>query len=367
MNKLYCQLIVFANTPHLQQIYTGLFLLNKKGYIKLSQIIENTDLLNENIEEHLKDTKKYHCRLIINNKIKVYYDLHDSWEIDKKELKECHIYFKRSYDENALEIYGKLKEKIKPLGINFWALHEHFDLFAIKRNIFLKNEVKDKIYSSLVSLKIFDTKLQITRIPYLETIPDIFQEPKIFFITRTWNPNPKYKLSEKKEKERKALNDKRAECISLLRKEFGDRFIGGFSHNEYTREHYRDLLLPKEMTYITKRRNYMETIEACPIGISTEGWHSCIPWRIGEYLIKGRAIVTEKISHKVPGDFVENINYLAYQTPEECLQCTKELFYNDLKRQNMMLENSKYYFEYVKAEKLVLNSLITALKVFSKQ
>jgi hypothetical protein len=340
--------------------------LKKSGLISLKQQIIHKNLINENLPVHIKDAKAYHCQVVLNDQISLYYDLHDSWEIDEEALKKCDLYFKRSFDEKALcgKYDNTVLKKIKPLGINFWAVPDHFSLFKLKRDLLSKDDFKRKFYHLLVASGVFDSQLQLTRISDLETIPDTDQEPKIFFITRTWDPHPENKYSEKKEKERKEINEKRAECIRLLQKEFGEKFVGGFFHSEYARQTYKDLLLPENLLSITRRREYMKTMESCPIGISTRGWHECIPWRIGEYLIKGRAIITEQIEHKVPGNFSENKNYLAYDTPEECLKHAKDLFNDHEKRKKMMLDNFRYYYNYVKAENLVLNSLLTALETF---
>ena len=358
--KLHCKLIVYSNERHLQQIYTGLALLEKNGFITLEQELQNVNTFDNTKLPHLRNSKLTHCKLIVNNKITLFYDMHDSWEVDEEELEKCNRYFKRSYSAEKLKALGSIAKKVHPFGLNFWSFLDTFDPYHMERSLRVRTDFSKRKFYLLYSFPFLDTFSQTVRLSKLQIFPDIFEKPKIFFLVKAFDPDQISDHTPDKIKEREAINETRAETIRLLQQEFGSNFIGGFSHSPYAMTKYKKYLIPDKT--ITKRDNYIKTMQGCSICIATTGLHGSIGWKVAEYTASGSAIVTEKLNYEIIGDFKKDQNYLEFTTPQECLKQVKLLYTDEKLRRKMMMRNILYFSKYVQPDQLVLHSLTKSLE-----
>lgn len=351
--NLKCELIVNSDVEHLQQIYVGFSLLHQKGFLELSQTIPDEFRQNKNDSRRWVDYKFFNAKVIVNDKISVCYDTHDWNKIDEQILSESDFYFKRSYDENYV---SKLKEKHKifPLGLNYMVTNSTTDLFKIQRAKFYDAMQKLKtVIKEMQKPDTFGKKAEAEQINNLEAFPDFIVEPKIIFMTRVWNPQ---NIEDTKQKEAvENINETRAECIRILRKEFGDRFFGGLEVDEFSTEKYKDCLLPNQN--FSKKRNYLENLKNFPICVATTGLNNSIGWKFAEYVALSKAIITEPLFFQVPGNFEKNKNYLEFTTPETLLEAATKLFENKNLRGEIMINNYQYYQASLRPDSLVLNTL----------
>jgi len=348
---LKCELIVSSNTPHLQQLYTGFSMLHKSGIIKLEQTIKpiikegNSTLYNDD-----------YLIVIINNKT-LFYDIHDSDEIDLDNLSSCDFYFKRSYSQNKINTLKKYQSKIFPLGLNYEVLPNHVDYFAIKRNWFFCKSI-DRLKHTIKTLDAHNILHFSEREKYLQNLPEPELPPKIIFMTRTWNPYDKIR-KDSKVKERVEINDMRAACINELRREFKDDFFGGFMHTSYAKENYPEALL--EHNYFSKKSNYIDMLRHYPICISTTGLHSSIGWKFAEYVAFSKAIITEKLNFETTGSLSVGSNYLEFSDLNSCLEAAHSLFTDKDLRSLLMKNNALYYHKHLKPDQLILQTILHAL------
>ena len=357
--KLHCRLIVYSNEQHLQHVYTGFSLLEKSGFITLDQEIQNVHTFDNRKPPHLRNARLTHCKVILNDQITLFYDIHDSWEVDEEELEKCDHYFKRSYSTEKLKDLGIIAKKIHPLGLNFWSFLDQFDPYHMRRTLKVSVNLKTRIFYLLYSFPFFDTLSQTVRLSKMQIFPDIFEKPKIFFLVKAFDPDQISDHTPDKIKEREEINETRAKTIRLLQEEFGSDFIGGFNHSPYTIKKYEKYLIPDKT--ITKRDNYMKTMQSCSICIATTGLHGSIGWKVAEYAASGSAIITEKLNYEVIGNFKKDQNYLEFTSPQECLEQVKLLYTNEKLRREMMLKNILYFSKYVRPDQMVLHSLTKAL------
>ena len=135
--------------------------------------------------------------------------------------------------------------------------------------------------------------------------PVIFKEglTKIVFFTRLWeNENN--------------INSTRIEIIRRLKKEFGDRFIGGLYDSELARSLAPDIILSKRQT---ERGRYLRLVQDSDICIGSTGLHDSIAWKTAEYVAMGKAIVCEELQYEVPGNFLSEKNYIPFSGIDECI------------------------------------------------
>ncbi|HYH15821.1 MAG TPA: hypothetical protein VD794_11400 [Flavisolibacter sp.] len=346
---LECEFEYVAN-PHLMQIYAGFFELHKKGIIRLKARPVG------------KATSGPHILVVtINKKYKVAYDALDgfSWIIGDKEQNlsyfqnnfKVDFYFKRSFHQQLYQ-YKPANCHIFPLGLNY-NVYPDYNMLAY--NPTLKDKLKyvlktNRLFNRVSSKNFFYAK-------DFEHHPTNHSVDRILFITRAWDPQEA--RWEGARPHREMVNQMRAECIRLCRKEFGDRFTGGLSTDAYSTKHFADLIIPNEYT---GKSRFLQAVKEHSICIATTGLHDSIGWKLGEYVAASRAIVSEPLHYEVPGNFKKDQNYLAFETPAQLIEQIQKLLDNKELILQMMQNNHQYYTDYVKPDKLVLNTLLQVLQ-----
>jgi hypothetical protein len=80
-----------------QQLYTDFHLLQRSGFLRLSQQVGRTPVRYLNDAPHLRDAGHAHLGVIVEPRLRLHFDTHDAREVAPGELEECDFYFKRSY------------------------------------------------------------------------------------------------------------------------------------------------------------------------------------------------------------------------------------------------------------------------------
>ena len=343
MAKMKCTLIAHSISRHLQHVYTGFNLLQKRGVIDLDQVIVKEDIVDENKLQHLRDHKHAQLTVVLNDKIKIFYDTHDSGEIDEYYLHASDYYFKRSYSPAFLP--SPEKEKIFPMGLYYPILPDGFDKLGVQR-AFSVAKGRKKISEALSFIEWFDSFRYTARVSDLWSFPDYDAPPKILFMVMAYDPHDKQDRADEKVEERRYINEARAQCIAMLRKEFKDNFYGGFIHTGYAVKNYKEFLMPDKT--LSSRKNYMNLLKSYPICLATTGLHLSIGAKFAEYIAFSKAILTEKLNFEVPGNLQKDKNYLEFSTPENCVENAEKLFSDKVLRNSMMTNNAKYFHAYTR-------------------
>ena len=245
----------------------------------------------------LKDSSIVSNGAVLNiNGDKIFFDYSDdSLFLDKPE--KFNLYFKRSLrkkDENS---------NVIPLNFNVPLAYKSFSLLMN-----LKSDLLLDKWSRIEVLKAFDIYglasksshcvLDIRRYP--ENVID--NGGKVLFHTRLWNPD---NHPDDDEKERRVLqNDFRINACRIIKKNFKDASVGLFSDN-LSQKLAPDLLLdPKE----SKKNNYLNRLKNYDIGIADDGLKNTPGWKIGEYLLFGKAVITTPLD-VVLNNFKETVHY----------------------------------------------------------
>jgi len=347
-------LVEYKNISHLNQLYTGFKFLHDANVINLqfSKTISHLELKNKPV-----------IKVILDDSVVIYYDSLDGFNwIDKDEssnLKyffntfKCDYYFKRSYN-SSLEMKG-LGFKVLPLGL-YYNITPYFDvqksnLIGVFKKKFKNNKLARKL-------------LKVNRNFYtkdFENYPNLdFYSPKILFSARLWDPSKA--LNKQNEFQRKEINEFRMDIVKRLKIEFGDNFIGGISIDSYSSTCLsKEYLLPFEFT---NREFYLKTMKQSAICIATTGLHNSIGGKLTEYVAASRAIITEPLHYKVPGEFKKDKNYLEFNNVEQLIDNVNLLLQNKNRLREMMVSNSNYYNNSLRPDRLVFNTLIQTLLKF---
>ena len=341
--------VEYTSSGHLMQIYSGFFELAKKGIINLSI-------------KRLKYSSSADpiINVVVDKKHRVIYDTIDglNWirggveenltHFQKKYIAD--FYFKRSYNERMQE-YAPANCKVFPLGLNY-------NIQPDKNLLFLTDSVNDKIkyiFKTNKLLKKFSGKTFYHASDF-EYYPIKPKENKILFFTRLWNPDES--KSESSREHRKQINIMRVQCIEACRKKYGKMFTGGLIMDAYASKHHKELAIPD---HFTKKGNYIASVKDHTICIATTGLHDSIGWKLAEYVAASRVVVTEPLKFSLPGNFNKGENYFEFETPEQLISQIDFLQSNPGQVLQTMKNNYYYYNNFVKPERLILNTLLTVV------
>lgn len=125
---------------------------------------------------------------------------------------------------------------------------------------------------------------------------------KVIFYTRLWNPDNHV---DSDEKERRGLqNEFRIESCRIIKRNFKNASVGLFPDG-LSSKLASDLLLDVKQTSI---KGYYNVLRQSDIGIADDGLKDTPGWKIGEYLLFGKAVITTPLNIAVD-NFHENVNY----------------------------------------------------------
>ena len=354
MPEIDCTLTSHSLAEHLRPVYTGFLLLHRRGVIRLLQHCTHEAVATPDLQ-HLRDTSGAHLRVLLDHRIRLHYYVHDSHEIHPAKVERCDFYFKRSFLRPYVDRLPRGSEKILPLGLNYSVLPDCVDAPALQRALLLAANPLQKLLACVDALDSQNVLRYNARLRDLEAEPDCNAPPKVLFLVNAYDPFDRPDRTPEKIEEYTWINETRARCILLLRKELGPNVLAGFTHNPYTRRQYPGLLAERHA--VTRKKNYLRTVRSHGICVATTGLHGSIGWKFAEYISLGRAIVSERLRHEVPGDLRAGRNYLEFGTPEECVGRCVQLLQDRLARARMVLANAKYYRQYVRPDSMVLNTL----------
>lgn len=336
-----CHLLCHGTSEHLSQLFTGFSLLHSAGEILLSQEYRRQNNFDASRPQHLRDARRAHLLVLVNRRIKLYYDCHDSYEIDEPAAAEVDCYFKRSYEPS--QVPDTLKGKVFPLSLNYEVYPDEFDDFELQRCSALQQN------SIAPQMPLFRPTLENMHAP-----PDP-QVKGVLFMTRAWDPFDDPDRSQEKITERILINETRARCIELLKEQFGSCFLGGFLHTDYAARNYQSALLQDNED--STKENYIKLLRDHAVCVATTGLHGSIGWKMGEYVAFSRAIVSERLNYQIPGEFKPGQNYLEFSEPKQCVEAVDKLLSNADLRYGMMKANHLYYLTFLKPDRIIRRTL----------
>lgn len=349
MGRLPCHLILSGDSPHIRQVVTGFYELAAAGAVELRV---SGDIRGTGNEWHDQLT----LRAVIAGE-RVIYDANDGWYISPElqpYLNNAHYYFKRAIDPERLEGVPTSLELV-PLGLNY--------LVTSRRNLWHRGvrpfdgrrlAKSTARRASVPASRLGLPDVRDMHIADFEVPPTAGTDPKILFMCRAW-PTDDPSQSDYLRADCEAVNEMRAECIRAARSEFGDRFYGGFARDAFTEREYGDCLLPNQKA--SERGAYLARVRASSVCVATTGLHGSIGWKMGEYVAASRAIVSEPLCYRVPGDFAAGRNFLEFTSMESFIEAVQRLLDDVALREEMMRVNWAYYRRWVRPDAQVLRTL----------
>ena len=285
--------------------------------------------------------------VVTDDGLRFIYDMNDGYENllpDARQmqpfyntlLNRCNLLFKRSFDreKNALLC---APQKVRPTPPNFLVTQRgnpaHRPAPCDPRREKLKKMVRMLPNTAYANRHVLEENLFVP--------PRVSPQPKILFMARLWDPAGEFagQLTEEMAEERRRINDSRANCIRLLRKEFGERFFGGVASSPFTVREYRDVVLDDPS--LARKDAYLAFMKTFDIHISTMGLHRSTGWKFAEYIAASKAIVCEPLCYESAGGLADGVHYLSFTDADSCLESVYALL-DDEVRTKMMQNNHAY-------------------------
>jgi hypothetical protein len=348
----HCHLIVRHLEPGTSALLAGLASLANTGRLRLTQQLLPLPPPSDDGPWHLRHKDEAGVELVLDGRTSAYVDVHDSWEIDADAYASHDFYFKRSY--HPVRLPPAQYPKLRPLGLVNDVRLDGFDLWEARRILLQKIPLARRaamllrfLLHSAASLANLGPRPNLS---LLHAPPDLAKRPCVLFMAGLWDPSMVPADVPEKAAEFAAINETRAACVRLLRREFGARFFGGVQHTEFTRRDFADVLLHDARA--ASKRAYVRRVRDYPICIATMGLHGSNGWKLAEYVSLSRSIVSEPLEYAVPGTFAPPSHYLAFRSPESCVEQVSRLMDDAALRTAQMQANYEYYRRWMWPEAL---------------
>ncbi len=232
-------------------------------------------------------------------------------------------YFKRSL---AIE---NNEQNIKPLNFQVNYSYKPFYLLSkFSKDLLFDRRSKIEVYRALDMFKFFNQSHHSMKCQRLSEIKKS-DFPKIIFQSRLWNPD---NTNSDVEKQRRILqNEFRINTCRLLTRNYPDSCVGLYP-DEYAKKLASDVLL--NLKDVSKN-NYLLNLKDSSIAIADDGLKDTPGWKLGEYLLYGKAVISTPINVCVE-DFIQNKHYIGLTNRN----ASNELIDNV----ENLLENKKYEY-----------------------
>ena len=309
-------------THHLNQLIYSYF------YFCMEKKLEVEIVFNEKIT--------YNGAVLYIEGISVFFDYSDDTIfIDLPE--KFNYYFKRS-----LVVNNKVKN-IYPLNFNVPLAYKCLSLLThLKKDFLVFKSNRVEVIKAIDKFALFTKSshgvLDIRRYP-----KNVFDfEGKVIFHTRLWNPD---NHPDPEEKERRRLqNAFRINACRIIKKNYANSSVGLFS-DDLAKSLAPDLLLDSKDS---KKNNYLNNLNNHSIAIADDGLKDTPGWKIGEYLLFGKAVITTPLN-VVLENFEEHKNYEKLSSRSSYLDLPDKIEYllTEKKYLEMGSNNLKWSDEYL--------------------
>jgi glycosyltransferase involved in cell wall biosynthesis len=145
------------------------------------------------------------------------------------------------------------------------------------------------------------------------------------------------------------IHQQRYHIIKLLRKEFPDKFKGGFIKSEFFLDKFKDAIsnVPSDP------ESYLDVLKSAKIVIYTRGLANSPAWKMPEYLSQGKIIIAEPLTIELPVSLEHGTHLLYFHSDEELITNIKSVLSNSILAEKLS-KNAQAYFEtHVSPEKNV--------------
>ncbi len=276
---------------------------------------------NRKLNIFFNNEVKHNGAILHVDNFQVFFDYSDDTKfLDMPE--NFHFYFKRSL------LKTNTISNVFPLNFNVPLSYKSFQLIChLKKDFLVHKKNRTEVIRALDFFSLLTNSSH--RILDARRFPNKISDNggKIIFYTRLWNPDNNPDAQEKER--RKIQNDFRINACRIIKKHFKNASVGLFP-DDLSKRIAPDILLD---THVCKKKNYFNSLYSYDIGIADDGLKDSPGWKIGEYLLYGKAVITTPINVEIE-NFKEGINYEKITTRSSYLELPDKI--------DILLKDKKY-------------------------
>lgn len=276
---------------------------------------------NIEFDFYINSTVAWNSAILYFNNQEIYFDYSDdSVFIENPEKFDC--YFKRSL------LINDFCSNVYPLNFQVNYSYKAFKLlskFGFKELLNKSNRVE--LFRAVDYFGFFTNSSH--NVKDIRKFPKEVRDNKgkVIFYTRLWNPENNTDVYEKER--RRIQNNFRIESCRIIKNNFENARVG-LLPDVLSSKLAPDLLLDKNKTSIN---GYFRVLRNSDIGIADDGLKDTPGWKIGEYLLHGKAVITTPLNI-VTENFEEHVNFEKLSTRSSFEELPGKIDY--------LLKNKKY-------------------------
>lgn len=272
--------------------------------------------------------------------IKYIFDFHDDIHLNKCAYEWCDYYGK----VNLYPVFQKKYEKVFPLAPGFGVQLFDSQLQSIKLGII--NFIKSG--KSILKLKSFMAGYISRKRIRLEKYEDYISDPDdnyVFSLSRFWSHND----GETK------VNYWRALFYKTIMEKFTDiNFEGGFvCESDLMPERYSNLSHTSKISLL----KYLQKIRDSLFVFNTGAVHNCHGWKLPEFLLLGKAIISTRLQNLLPDKLSHGENIHFINDEEDLVYAIKLLINDKIYREKLESGARAYYKENLEPSMVIKKSL----------
>jgi hypothetical protein len=367
MNKLKVKIFTPQELNHSSYIQTGLFELEKEGFLKTKVVLSVKKRLGiiKFIENKIVETNQPHPKTSFytledkKNKLQINFatDLYDDAKsFSKYALENCDYIFKRNFETRYISLLSeKHQQKIFPLGLTFGV---HTKYKKINWQFFISMMLTNLRISTKLD-RMFFIRLkncyneQNNHWKFINTSRDITDfeknnanfENNILFQTRCFPYETDVDV--------KQMHQQRMDITLLLREKFKDIFKGGIIPSLIANKNYSAALsnIPSDPL------QYLQVLKNSKIVIYTRGLANSPAWKMAEYLSQAKVIIAEKLTAELPIPIIHSKQVLFFDNNDQLVIHIE----NCLNNEKLCLDlsnNAKKYFDEIVHPKANMKRII---------
>jgi hypothetical protein len=268
--------------------------------------------------------------------VRVAVDLQDQgWLFNRSALRACDVYLKRGFEAEALAtLPTSWASRVKPLGLVYPCQSLGVSAKLLPRWLLQRAPQGLTDRSQFTQLK-QELKL-LVQLPLVTDFQRTPEEPAlegVIFQTRLWEQG------ESGAEDLLEVNATRSALVRGLRTALGPRFRGGLVPTRLARERYPDLVATDHY----RRRDYVRMSGSYLIGVYSRGLNHSNAFKLGEYLAASQCIVAEPFRQELLQPLVADINYLPFNSVDECIEACVRLLADKPFAAAMRRANFEYF------------------------
>lgn len=282
---------------------------------------------NKSVLEIKKSNLPANCALLVVDDIyKYFFDYADGTTLLDDPNKYL-IYYKRSLLEEDKSNYKNLVSLNLQINItiSFMEIIKYYkfnDLFTKQNSIEIARSIDFLgIFTNMPHYPMYFSKFL--------NYEDKYYGGRVIYLTRLW---PSDRPRDEQEQQRRIKqNAFRISACGLIKKYFPNSIVGLYPcelAKKVALDHVVDLS-------ITKKAKYIELLSSADIGIADDGLKDTPGWKIGEYAIMQKGIITTPIRTSIQ-DFRSNVNYLSTYSRDDSNSLLELI--NKLQDKNRLME-----------------------------